>query len=190
LLGSHVTNVTSALSPSIPISFSLSPVLAITLKKALYGCKQSAVLWHNELKSTLSMGFVENVYDVCSFSRQREKSIDRNLVHVDDLLITSDDDAVLDDIDAKLRSKYGGVTSKKELVHEYLGIKWDFSTPGQVSLSMEGYINDIFAKHKVEKTYTTPANNDLFIVNEKSPELNNAKRESFCSIAMTLLYIT
>jgi hypothetical protein len=50
-----------------------------------------------------------------------------------------------------LRNKYGGVTSKKGLVHEYLGIEWDFSTPGQVSLSMEGYINDIFAKHKVEK---------------------------------------
>ena len=31
LLASHVTNVTSALSPSIPISFSLSPVLAIIL---------------------------------------------------------------------------------------------------------------------------------------------------------------
>jgi Reverse transcriptase (RNA-dependent DNA polymerase) len=145
------------------------------------------MLWYYELKSKLlSMGFVENVYDVCSFFRQREKSINRILVYVDDLFITSDDDAVLDDIDAKLRSKYGGVTSNKRLVHEYLGIKWDFSTPGQVTLSMEGYINDIFAKHKVKKMYTTPANDNLFNVNEKSPELNNDKRESIDSIVHSI----
>jgi hypothetical protein len=34
--------------------------------------------------------------------------------------------------------------SKIGMVHDYLGIKWDFANPGQVSLSMDGYINDIF----------------------------------------------
>ena len=190
MLRQDVTEMLCDLDPSNRVFVRPNGKIYVTLRKALYGCKQSAVLWHNELKSTLlSMGFVENVYDVCSFSRQHEKSIDRILVYVDDLLITSDDDSVLDDIDAKLRSKYGGVTSKKGLLHEYLGIKWDFSTPGQVSLSMEGYINDIFPKHKVEKMYTTPANDDLFIVNEKSPELNNDKKESFHSIVMTLHYL-
>ena len=190
MLRQDVTEMLCDLDPSNRVFVRPNGKIYVTLRKALYGCKQSAVLWHNELKSTLlSMGFVENVYDVCSFSRQHEKSIDRILVYVDDLLITSDDDSVLDDIDAKLRSKYGGVTSKKGLLHEYLGIKWDFSTPGQVSLSMEGYINDVFAKHKVEKMYTTPANDDLFIVNEKSPELNNDKKESFHSIVMTLHYL-
>ena len=112
---------------------------------------------------------------------QRTLATDRILVYVEDLFITSDGDAVLDDIDAKLRSKYGGVTSKKGQLHEYLSIKWDFTEPGQVSLSMEGYINDIFAKHKVGKLYKNPANDNPFVVCEKSPELNNDKRESFHS---------
>ena len=37
MLASHVTNVTSALSPSIPISFSLSPV--VVLARARVGAK-------------------------------------------------------------------------------------------------------------------------------------------------------
>ena len=43
--------------------------ITVRLKKALYGCIQSAVLWYNELASTLeAMGFVRNPYDICSFS--------------------------------------------------------------------------------------------------------------------------
>ena len=49
----------------------------VRLKKALYGCVQSAVLWYNELKITLvSMDFKENAYDVCSFIRCRGTSTD------------------------------------------------------------------------------------------------------------------
>jgi hypothetical protein len=51
---------------------------------------------------------------------------------------------MLEDFDKQQREKYGGVTSKIGMVHDYLGIKWDFANPGQVSLSMDGYINDIF----------------------------------------------
>jgi hypothetical protein len=40
--------------------------IAVKLKKALYGCIQSAVLWYQELASTLhEMGFRENPYDIC-----------------------------------------------------------------------------------------------------------------------------
>ena len=77
--------------------------IIVRLKKALYGCVQSAVLWYNELKSTLvRIGFKENPYDVCSFTRSRAESIDRILVYVDDLFITSDTEQVLDDIDDTL----------------------------------------------------------------------------------------
>lgn len=67
---------------------------------------QSAVLWYNELKSSLlGMGFKENMYDICSFSRSKGTFTDRILVYVDDLLITSDSDQILDEVDATLRER-------------------------------------------------------------------------------------
>ena len=53
----------------------------------------------------------------------------------------------MDEIDRILRDQFGGVASRKGTVHDYLGITWDFSTLGQVSIFMKGYINDIFAKY-------------------------------------------
>jgi hypothetical protein len=50
------------------------------MKKALYGCIQSAVLWYNELASTLkATDFVQNPYDICSFTRVRDGLTDRIL---------------------------------------------------------------------------------------------------------------
>ena len=67
-------------------------------------------------------------------------------MYVDDLFITSDSEKELDKIDKTLREKYGGVTSQKGRVHDYLGIRWDFTSEGQVSMSMQRYVKDIFAK--------------------------------------------
>ena len=60
----------------------------------------------------------------------------------------------MDEIDRILRDQFGGVASRKGTVHDYLGITWDFSTLGQVSISMKGYINDIFAKYENPKLLT------------------------------------
>lgn len=51
------------------------------------------------------MGFKENMYDICSFSRSKGTFTDRILVYVDDLLITSDSDQILDEVDATLRER-------------------------------------------------------------------------------------
>jgi hypothetical protein len=81
------------------------------------------------------------------------------------------------------------VTSKLGDVHDYLGIKWDFTIPGQVSLSMEGYLADIFACYNVTETYPDPATNKLFVVNLSSPLLSREKSEHYHSIVMTLHYL-
>jgi hypothetical protein len=52
----------------------------VRMKKALYGCIQSAVLWYNELASTFeAMDFVQNPYDICSFTRVRDGLTERIL---------------------------------------------------------------------------------------------------------------
>ena len=164
--------------------------ITVRLKKALYGCIQSAVLWYNELASTLeAMGFVRNPYDICSFSRIRDGSTDRILVYVDDLFITSKHEHVLTSIATTLKKKYGAVTSNMGLEHNFLGIHWDFSVPGQATLSMDGYIRDIIRKYNVTTKVNTPSNDNLFKTDSSSPKLPKRKQEEFHSLVMTLYYL-
>ena len=170
----------------------LRPDIKITvrLKKVLYGCIQSAVLWYNELASTLErIGFTKNQYDICSFDRVRGNTTDRILVYVDDLFITSRDEQVLKYIADALKTSYGGVTVRTGLEHDFLGIHWDLRTPGQVSLSMDGYVTDVLTKYKVTKTSMTPATDSLFKSDPLSPKLSKEKQEQFHSVIMTLHYL-
>lgn len=115
--------------------------IEVTLKKALYSCLQSALLWHNELSfTTEGMGFSKNPYDICSYTRTVAGHTCNILVYVDDLLITSTAASDLQEVASTLKRKYGGVTTNEGPTHDYLGIHWDFSAPGQVSLAMNGYV--------------------------------------------------
>jgi Reverse transcriptase (RNA-dependent DNA polymerase) len=164
--------------------------IAVKLKKALYGCIQSAVLWYQELASTLQeMGFRENPYDICSFTRVRNDTSDRILVYVDDLFITSKDEHILTEISDTLKAKYGAVTNTIGKEHNFLGIHWDFRVAGQVSLSMDGYVNDIIKKYEVTKKCRTPATDRLFQTTADSPLLTSEKSELFRSCVMTLYYL-
>jgi hypothetical protein len=164
--------------------------IAVKLKKALYGCVQSAVLWYNELTSTLEeLGFIRNPYDTCSFSRPHQDSYDRILVYVDDLFLSSASEDRLNSVADVLRKKYDAVTFKTGTQHDFLGIHWDFSTLGEVSLSMEGYINDIISKYNVTKECNTPATDRLFHTTADSPLLTSDKKDNFRSCVMTIYYI-
>lgn len=115
--------------------------IAVQLKTALEGCIQSAVLWYEELTSTLvGMGFHTNPYDICSFKRVRGDSTDKSMVYVDDLFVTSKDERVLTTISDTLKAKYGAVINTIRLEHNFHGIHWDFCITGQVSLSMDDYV--------------------------------------------------
>ena len=132
--------------------------ILVQLEKALYGCIQSAVLWYDELSSTLEgLGYIKNPYDTCVFNKKRESQIDTVLVYVDDLLLTSRSQVELHAVPNALRSRYGGVTVKTGTQHDFLGISWDFRVHGEVTLQMEGYVSNILSKYSVIKHAKTPA---------------------------------
>ena len=109
--------------------------------------------------------------------------------NVDDLFMTSDSKDVLTTIAEALKLKYGAVTSHTGLQHDFLGINWDFSISGEVSLSMKGYLKDIMRKYNVIKKSKTPASDKLFTTDTNSPLLSNMKRQEFHSTVMTLHYL-
>ena len=150
LISPEVAEILCDIDPKYQNFLRADKKIAVRLKKALYGCVQSAMLWYEELTSTLEeIGLIRNPYDTCSFSRLHDGSHDRILVYVDDLFVTSASEERLQEIAEKLQSKYDSVTHKTGKQHDFLGIHWDFSIPGQSNLSMDGYIQDIITKYNV-----------------------------------------
>ena len=190
LLPPDITDLLTEIDPSYKPFVRADRKVAVRLKKALYGFKQSAMLWYKELISTLEeLGFKRNPYDNCALIRMRGGDIDRILVYVDDLFITSASESTLEDIGNALRRKYGELTTHKGKLHNYLGIQWDFNTRGQATLSMEGYVNEVIRKYGVHVRYKTPATDTLFSSDPDSPLLSQKKQELFHSAVMTLHYL-
>ena len=190
MLSPEVSEILCSIDPKYNKYIRRDGKIAVRLKKALYGCVQSAVLWYRELSSTLErLGFQKNPYDIGSYTRLNEGSIDKILVYVDDLFITSKGEDTLQTIADELGAKYPTVTVKTGLQHDFLGIHWDFGTKGQASLSMEGYVKDIISNFQVIKKKSTPATDDLFLIDANSPSLLKSKRKSFHSCVMTLHYL-
>jgi len=107
--------------------------LVVQLDKALYGCVESARLWYDHLRKTLeSMGFVANPYDICAFNKGTLEHGDQCTVilHVDDLMITCKQAQVIDEVVAAITEVYKEVKVKRGAVHSYLGMTFDFTTPG------------------------------------------------------------
>ena len=75
------------------------------------------------------------------------------------------------------------------LHHDYLGLHWDFTIAGQVSLSMKDYLEDIVSKYIVIEKSKTPATDRLFITDINSQLLSNTKREKYHLAVVTLHYL-
>ena len=99
----------------------------VLLKKALYGCVESAALWYENLHSTLkSLGYTRNERDICVFNRLGEKGVQCTVtVHVDDLLIMSKSKTMIRELADGLRTRYGEITLNHGPTLNYLGMVLD-----------------------------------------------------------------
>jgi len=116
--------------------------------------------------------------------------------HVDDLKASHKALSVLKEFGQQLNDEFGKESPISESYgkqHEYLGMTFDYSTKGEVNISMADYVKLIL--HDVPKdmggTSATPAGNHLFKANEKDPELLLPdKKEVFVHIVRQMLYLS
>jgi hypothetical protein len=164
--------------------------LVVRLKKALYGCIESAQLWHKHLSNTLTeYGFIANDQDTCVFNKNTNGEQITVVIYVDDIMITCTNRNYIDNLLTYLEEKYKTITVNEGTIHSYLGMSLDFSINKQVKITMEGYINELLKQHHIDGTTTTPANENLFKIKEQSKLLLNDKKEEFHSIVAKLLYL-
>ena len=184
-----VSEVLSKMDPKYTLYVRENGKIIVKLKKALYGCIQSALLWYNELSSTLlDLGFIKNPYDQCVFKRTSANENTIILLYVDDLMITSNQKEVLIKIDSQLRAKYGGVTSTIGHSQDFLGMHFDFGDR-EVAVTMKGYLENLMTKYGIVASARTPALNNLYVTSPTAKPLIREKQQLFHSVVMEIHYL-
>ena len=83
-------------------------------------------------------------------------------VHVDDLMITSVNGAMVEAVARGLIKRYGDITRKDGPVVNYLGMVFDLSIAGFARVSMTGHVEDMMKESGVIGGARTPATEGLF----------------------------
>ena len=84
------------------------------------------------------------LFDNCVFNKLGAKGHQIIVVlHVDDMFITCKDNCEVDRLIKALEDTYQGVTAHRERVLDFIGMTFDFTAPGQVSVTMAKCVEDI-----------------------------------------------
>ena len=172
-------------------------VIYAELDKALYGTLQAAFLFWKKIKSFFveKHGFASNPYDGCVVNKMINGNQCTIGWHVDDIKLSHAENSVAEAVLAELEKEFGKeapLTVTRGKVHEYLGMKIDFSQDGKVIFSMEENIEALLAEmpDDLKKgSATTPAANHLFTVNPQGVKLNEKKAENYHHLTAKLLYL-
>jgi hypothetical protein len=122
----------------------------LKILKNIYGLRQAGNVWFDKLRDALlRQSFTQSAIDPCHFYRKDCIFI----VYVDDCLLFSPSDAVLDDLIASLQLEF-------KLTHEgdvsaYLGIDIKRHQDGSLELTQPGLIQKIITSAGLEENSTT-----------------------------------
>jgi hypothetical protein len=164
--------------------------LLVKLQKALYGCVQSSKLWYLTLKKVFEEdGFTCSTNDPCVFVKRVGDVLVIVSVYVDDIILQSDREEAINEVINLLKVKFHEIKVNRGKKHQYLGMLFDFSNTGRVNIKMTGYIEDILEKMGVSGTATTPANRDLFTLNDAELVLDEKGQAEVRSLVYQLLYV-
>jgi hypothetical protein len=168
-------------------------VLYVRLAKALYGTIRAALLFYRKLSETLtSWGFIINPYDPCVVNKMIGGKQCTILWHVDDLKISHVRLPVVKEIIQRLNEVFGKEAPMTEWigkVHDYLGMRIDYSVPGKVKISQLEYLQEVLAElpKDMDGTATSPAASHLFEVSNTPELLGPEAAEMFhCNVAKLL----
>ena len=166
-------------------------VLYLRLKKALYGCMQSAIFWYDTFKGSLEkICFQMNKYNRCVANKNINGKQCTICWYVDDTKISHIDPKVVDEVIAAIEGRFGKMTVTRGKVHNFVGMDMEFKDDGTVEILMKQYILEcIKVFYEKMKRVTTPAKSSLFEIIDEV-EMKTEKQEIFHHIVAKLLYVS
>ena len=188
-IDSNTANILVSADPSAGRFVQKNGSLLVKLKKALYGCRQSGRLWYNCLSSFLiKLGFVMNAKDACVFNLVRNGVQLSLLFHVDDVLMTSVKNENIIWLQSAIKSQFLEIKEQNGDNITYLGMQLESLEGGSLKISMNNLLSELIVGRT--RNPPTPANENLFVINDGSGELDNAGKQSFHSLVAKLLYLS
>jgi hypothetical protein len=167
--------------------------LLVQCQNAIYGTMVASLLYYRKFcKSLTSIGFKFNPYDPCVANKAINGNQMTICFHVDDCKLSHKDPKEMDKMIQWLREEYksifedgsGKMVISRGKVHTYLGMTLDYTTPGQVKISMFSYVAEIIAAFdKADsggvgtKTSAAPAN--LFKIDKDCKKLTPKRATEF-----------
>lgn len=133
-----------------------NPSFVCRLKKAIYGLKQAPRAWYTELKNyLLTVGFANSLADTSLFILRHGSSCIYLLVYVDDILVTGNDEAMIQRILRQLAERFS-IKDPEDL--NYFLVIEAHRSPAGLHLSQRKYILDLLHKHGMleAKPVSTP----------------------------------
>jgi hypothetical protein len=178
-------------------------VLYVRLLNAFYSIMKAALLYYQRfVHDLISINFIINPYDPCvtnKFVKHNQLTV---VWHVDDLKVSHRKPAIVTKMSDWLKATHERlfddgsceIQISRGKIHEYLGMTLDYSTCGQVSITMIKYIKEIlqlYSEHdNNDSTAKTPAAEHLFKVNEEAPPLTQDQATIFHNFVAKCLFLT
>ena len=142
----------SQIDPTVEQKRDDKGVIYVKLKKALYGCVQSAKLWYDKLCTILEAdGYKKNHYDGCLFNKIVNGKQCTVAFHVDDLLITCQDMNAIEQLERTLQNSFSSITVNKSNKHSYLAMNINICDDGGIDIDMVAYIKKILEGRNIKK---------------------------------------
>jgi len=186
--------------------------LLVQCLNALYGTMVASLLYYKKfVKSLRSKRFKLNPYDPCVANKQVDGEQLTVCFHVEDCKISHISPKVVSDTIDWLRSEYENVFENgsglmKVHPHKYLGMSLDFSHVNQCRITMIEYVDEIVAAYdkasselddgftlvfkKGNRSKSSAAPDDLFVVDEDAEKLSEEGQTAFHHLVAKTLYIS
>jgi hypothetical protein len=151
------------------------------------------MLWYDLLTNRLKeMGFTLNPYDPCIANAMINGKQCTIAWYVDDTKISHVDPNVVSSIIDKLEKRFGKMTVTRGNEHTFLGMNIRYTEQNTAVITMKDYLREAIEESglNIVKPVSTPANRELFEVDESSERLNKTDAETFHSVAAKLLYVS
>jgi hypothetical protein len=172
------------------------PVLYVHLIRALYGMLVSAMLFYKQLRKDLEgYGFVINPYDPCVANKLVNGKQLTVSWHVDDLKVSHVDPHIVTEFLNWVKQTYGQIGEVKITrgkIHDYLGMRLDYTQEGKFIVDMVDYITRMveeYFRDTKPRRVTTPWNDNLFKVTN-SESLDQKTGEVFHTTTAQGLFAT
>ena len=164
--------------------------VTVEIMKAMYGTVEAGRLWYDHLCATLKKhGFELNPHERCVFNKMVDGVQITIVVYVDDLIITSRRADLVTSTLQMLEDEFGKITATRGSYHEYLGMVFELKSDKSVKITMEKYLANTLEDLDVQGIAASPATDNLFVTNARSPLLDRKKAKIFHTTVAKLLYL-